>query len=94
MFTPTQYEEYKNKMIELRKNRWYTCWRNINSIDCKNIGPVSKCMNIFINSNIMKGFCDHRYKDHDTDDIKGVMKCKELGCKCKHYSYIPIRIFI
>ena len=51
-------------------------------------------MNIFINSNIMKGFCDHRYKDHDTDDIKGVMKCKELGCKCKHYSYIPIRIFI
>ena len=43
------------------------------------IGPSSKC------------FCDHPYKLHDyLNSTNGKVKCKNPGCKCINYSYIPI----
>jgi len=45
------------------KNRIYASWRNIKGIDCKMIGPATKC------------FCDHRFKDHEflnPKDKKGI----------------------
>lgn len=56
-------------------------WRNTNGVDCKNVGPVSKC------------FCDHRYKDHDTESTNEKSKyipCRESNCACKKYRYIPV----
>ncbi len=37
-----EFEEYKNKVREARKNRLYVNWRNLtNGQDCRTIGPAS-----------------------------------------------------
>lgn len=85
LFSPSEYEAYKQKVIPIRlKNRIYTSWvSNENGIECKMVGPETKC------------FCQHRYKQHNTDfevipttrPIK--LPCKVRGCSCKCYLYLP-----
>ena len=83
MFTPEQYEEYKQKVLPQRsKNRIYVSWSNPNGMDCKLIGPETLC------------FCLHRYKQHQTDFDNSAksskdLKCKVKSCKCSGYQYIP-----
>ena len=36
-----EFEAYKAKVREARKNRLYVTWRNSDGVDCKNIGPAS-----------------------------------------------------
>ena len=44
MMSEAEYAAFKARMIEARKNRLYVCWRDTETgIDCKNIGPQSKC---------------------------------------------------
>ena len=44
--------------IKPLKNRIYVSWRNKKNIECKMIGPETKC------------FCNHRFKEHDNQNIK------------------------
>lgn len=37
---------------EKSKKRLYLCWKNSNGVECKMIGPETKC------------FCNHRFKEH------------------------------
>lgn len=49
LFTPEQYEEYKNKVLPQRiKNRLYVSFGIPGGSDCKLIGPETEC------------FCAHR----------------------------------
>ena len=57
MMSEKEFEEYKSRVKEARKNRLYVHWRNIEGVDCKNIGPASQC------------FCGHRFKEHNFDNI-------------------------
>ena len=42
MMSEAEFEEYKNKVREARKNRLYVYWRNMETgADCKAIGPAS-----------------------------------------------------
>eukprot|EP00111_Clytia_hemisphaerica_P007391 TCONS_00021492-protein len=85
LFTPSQYEKYKKKMIPIRmNNRLYVCWASLKTgIECKQVGPETKC------------FCQHRYKQHKSDfevlptDRPFKLPCEELGCRCRSFSYIP-----
>jgi hypothetical protein len=36
-----EFEEFKMQVKDSRKNRLYTCWRNIEGTDCRTIGPAS-----------------------------------------------------
>lgn len=86
-----QYEAYKADLKKNAKNRVYTSWRNtkgicivsdltILGIDCKMIGPATKCI------------CDHRYKDHNyTNAPDKKVHCKVKGCPCTLFYYIPVR---
>lgn len=85
LFTPEQYEEYKKKVLPMRiKNRLYTCWTGPTGMDCKLVGPETPC------------FCKHRYKQHKTDfeviptDRPILLPCKQKGCKCVSYHYVPM----
>ena len=60
-----EFEAYKAKVKESRKNRLYVKWRNIEGLDCKSIGPASQC------------FCGHRFKEHNFDDVVG----RQVNCK-------------
>jgi hypothetical protein len=54
-------------------------WVNPKGLECKVVGPSTKC------------FCDHYFKNHDFLEAKGEkVKCKQAGCACTNYSYIPI----
>eukprot|EP00741_Cyanophora_paradoxa_P011848 tig00020564_g11451.t1 len=76
-FTPEEYEAFKRDVAAKRADRWYVSWRCVSSgIDCKNVGPSTKC------------FCDHRYKEHDTDAADFV-RCRAAGCKCGQFEYLP-----
>lgn len=78
MMSEQEFEEFKNNVREARKNRLYVTWRNRDGVDCKNIGPASKC------------FCGHRYKEHFFDNIQTrEIYCRAKGCKCKMFCYIP-----
>ena len=60
------------------KQRLYSCWRNVKGIDCKMIGPETKCL------------CDHRYKEHNHSDLVSFhIHCKQKKCKCPQFFYIP-----
>jgi hypothetical protein len=76
LLSEAEFAAFKARAIEARKNRIYVCWRNINSdIDCKNIGPESKC------------FCTHRYREHATDNWESKnVHCRAKGCKVFFYS--------
>lgn len=57
--------------------RMYTSWRNEKGIECKMIGPETKCL------------CDHRYKEHTHDVITLKTHCKNKKCSCPQFFYIP-----
>ena len=84
MMSEAEFEAYKEKVREARKNRLYVHWRNANGQDCKTIGPASQC------------FCGHRYKNHAFDNVDSrQVHCKAMGkngkrCKCKQFCYIPV----
>lgn len=79
MMSEHEFEEYKNQVREARKNRLYVSWRNIKGVDCRMIGPASKC------------FCGHRYKDHAFDNVKDRrVFCREKKCRCPLFSLIPV----
>lgn len=48
-----QYAEYKKNYAAKAEKRLYTTWYNPDGVECKIVGPASKC------------FCDHPYKNHD-----------------------------
>mmetsp|Transcript_4436 Transcript_4436/g.593 ORF Transcript_4436/g.593 Transcript_4436/m.593 type:complete len:85 (+) Transcript_4436:179-433(+) len=48
-------------------------------MECKTVGPSSRC------------FCGHFFKFHNTDDEEKKIPCREQGCRCRRYSYIPIQ---
>ena len=74
-----EFEEYKNKVREARKNHLYVYWRNSKDFDCKSVGPESMC------------FCGHRYKNHHFDNVKTKkINCKDPKCKCPLFNYIPV----
>ncbi|XP_001198541.2 protein FAM221A [Strongylocentrotus purpuratus] len=84
LFTPEQYEAYKKKVVPTRmKNRLFVSWTSPTGMDCKMIGPETKC------------FCQHRYKQHKTDFEKIpterpiMLPCRVKGCKCVSYNYVP-----
>lgn len=79
MLSPAEYEEFKKQVAAQRANRLFVYWTNKNGLECKTIGPFSKC------------FCDHRYKDHQTDSLKSKkVPCKVPKCKCRQFNYVPI----
>ena len=68
----------KLPVSQKNKNRLYLCWKNSHQLECKMIGPETKC------------FCNHRFKDHEYLDPKGKRPyCKAPKCKCKCFDYIP-----
>jgi hypothetical protein len=80
LFSPEEYEEFKANAIAHRANRIYVVWRNMQTgMDCRSVGPSSPC------------FCGHRYKNHATDNHNKKIFCKQAGCPCTLYDYIPIR---
>jgi len=45
MFTEREYAEFKQRAIELRKDRVYVVWRNPRlDLDCRIVGPSTQCM--------------------------------------------------
>lgn len=79
MMSDKEFEAYKKKVAESRKNHLYVYWVNLKGNDCKAIGPESMC------------FCGHRFKNHNFDNVKTKkVDCKETKCKCKLYEYIPV----
>lgn len=85
MFTPEEYEAYKKKVLPQRmNNRLFTSWTNSTGMDCKQVGPETPC------------FCQHRYKQHQTDfavipdDQPIFLPCQVKGCRCASYHYVPL----
>ena len=80
MMSEAEFEAYKARVRDSRKNRLYTNWRNMQTgADCKAIVPSSQC------------FCGHRYKEHNFDNVQDKnVSCKDKRCKCKLFSYIPV----
>ncbi|XP_071478446.1 protein FAM221A-like [Diadema antillarum] len=85
LFTPKQYEDYKKRVLPARmKNRLFVSWTSPTGMDCKLIGPETKC------------FCQHRYKQHKTDfeelpsERPILLPCKVKGCKCSAFNYVPL----
>lgn len=74
-----EFEAYKDKVKESRKNHLYVYWANDKGFECKAIGPESMC------------FCGHRYKNHNFDNVKTKkVNCKQPKCKCPLFDYIPV----
>jgi hypothetical protein len=79
MMSEKEFEAYKKKVAEARKNHLYVYWENKKGYDCKAIGPESQC------------FCGHRFKGHDFDAVKTKkVKCKTPKCKCAIFDYVPV----
>lgn len=79
LLSPEEYEEFKKQVSSQRANRLFVYWSNSSSLECKTIGPHSKC------------FCGHRYKDHHTDDVKTKkVPCRTPQCKCHQFNYVPV----
>jgi len=53
MMSEKEYEDFKKNMKSNAKNRLYVYWVNSQGLECKVVGPSTKC------------FCDHRYKEHN-----------------------------
>ena len=84
LFTLQEYEDFKQRAREVRAvSRMYVSWRNPSGIDCKNIGPQTKCI------------CGHMYKQHVTDSLRGdQIHAKDTHCRqcaCKGFAYLPGR---
>lgn len=87
-FTDQQYKNYIETVARHRnENRLYAHWVNSQNLECKAIGPETKC------------FCGCRYKQHNVDQIginnsddlnqKIKIKCKVKGCKCGNFTFAP-----
>ena len=72
LFTPAEYEAYKQKLIPIRiNNGLYVSWvTNKSGIECKMVGPETNC------------FCMHRYKQHKTD-FKKIPSNRPIKLPCK-----------
>jgi hypothetical protein len=76
LMSEKEFEEYKKKVADKRKNRLYVFWVNSTGFECKTVGPETMC------------FCNHRYKYHDFDSVKDKkVKCKK--CQCKLFEHVP-----
>ena len=79
LMSEKEFEAYKLKVADARKNHLYVYWVNSKGNDCKAIGPESMC------------FCGHRFKMHNFDNVKTKkVDCKDNKCKCKLFEYIPV----
>jgi hypothetical protein len=79
MMSEKEFDAYKKKVAEARKNHLYVYWINAKGFECKAIGPESMC------------FCGHRYKSHNFDNVKNKkVTCKTAKCKCPLYNYVPV----
>jgi hypothetical protein len=79
LLSEEEYEAYKAKVADARKNHLYVFWVNSDGFECKAIGPESMC------------FCNHRFRNHDFDSVKDKkVKCKDKKCKCKLFNYVPV----
>ena len=79
LMSDEEFEAYKKKVAEARKNHLYVYWVNERGFECKAIGPQSMC------------FCGHRYKNHNFDNVKTKkVNCKEPKCNCALFEYIPV----
>lgn len=66
LFTPEEYEEYKKKVLPMRKkNRLFVSWTAPSGMDCKMIGPETMC------------FCNHRLKVNKSF-LGGAIKSSEV----------------
>eukprot|EP00116_Pleurobrachia_bachei_P000016 sb/3460278/ len=78
LMSPEQFEEYKRTVVpERMKNRLYLSWRvTANApVDCELIGPETNC------------HCQHRYRQHNSDNPEKKTSCKKCGCKA--FRYVP-----
>ena len=79
LLSPAEYEEFKKQVASQRANRLFVYWTNSAGLECKTIGPHSKC------------FCNHRYKEHKTDNISTKkVPCRVPKCPCNQFSYVPV----
>lgn len=79
LMSEAEFEAYKKKVAEARKNHLYVYWVNEKGFECKAIGPESMC------------FCGHRYKNHNFDNVKTKkVNCKQAKCKCSLFEYVPV----
>ena len=76
LFSEEEYANYCRKIVPLRlKNRLYVSWQNQNRLDCKLIGPETKCL------------CQCRYKNHQSDVADpNAPGARKLKCKV---SFLP-----
>lgn len=79
LLTEEEFAKRKQKALEDQKNRVYVTWLNDQGLECRSVGPSSKC------------FCGHKFRDHDTGNKQKRVSCKMPKCKCKLFEYIPIR---
>lgn len=78
LMSEQEFEKLKKEMAVKYKNRIYCSWRNSQGLECKMIGPATKC------------FCDHRFKDHEFVNPKNKkVHCKVAKCTCPCFFYIP-----
>ena len=77
MMSDAEFEAYKKKVAEARRNHLYVYYANSKGEECKAIGPSSMC------------FCKHRYRNHNFDNVTNKkVNCK--NCKCKLFNYMPV----
>ena len=79
LLSEKEFLKRKKKALEDQKNRVYVTWINSQGLECRAIGPSSKC------------FCGHKFRDHDGCNKQKKVHCKMAKCKCKQFEYIPIR---
>jgi len=79
LLTEKEFAKRKQKALEDQKNRVYVTWLNDQGLECRSVGPSSKC------------FCGHKFRDHDAGNKQKRVFCKMPKCKCKLFEYIPIR---
>mmetsp|Transcript_37019 Transcript_37019/g.78549 ORF Transcript_37019/g.78549 Transcript_37019/m.78549 type:complete len:365 (-) Transcript_37019:31-1125(-) len=79
MLPEAEYEKLRKRAADGSK-RLYVNYRNSMGLDCRAVGPASKC------------FCGHRYREHDwlQYDTKR-LSCKMRGCPCACFNLIPVR---
>jgi len=80
-FSPSEYQAYLRDVVPMRiKNRLYVSWQNPSGMDCKLIGPETKCL------------CQCRYKAHESDvpdpNAPGARRLPCKTCSCKGFRYV------
>ncbi|MES1913737.1 MAG: hypothetical protein MHM6MM_005899 [Cercozoa sp. M6MM] len=60
------------------KNRLYVSWRNSVGVECRVIGPESRC------------FCGHKYREHASENFEDKnVHCNVEKCRCRLFEYVP-----